>query len=186
METLASRSRHCQNHIDMIARFMFIENLPASFSGNYLQHVGYRHQRRSLSHSPRSTSNQASSSLPGQHNEPPVSVPKIPLCERPPAHSTQLTSLLAWRERAAQRATLAGTKWAATGEADAPSVEDLHTELSWLLDDAVAGVVDSSSAAWQQKTWREVERAEAGSAAVVGAAEIYLRESLEELGTLRI
>jgi hypothetical protein len=158
-------------------------SLPESFSGNNVQHLSYRHHRRSIFHSHlplRSTSNQASSLLPGQNSESSATVPKIPLCERPPAHSVQLTSLLAWRERAAQRATLAGNRWAAAGEADAPSVEDLHTELSWLLDDAVAGVIDSSSAAWQQKSWREIQRTE--SAVVVGAAEIYLKESLEELG----
>jgi hypothetical protein len=82
---------------------------------------------------------------------------------------------------ASQRATFAGTKWEAAGEADAPSVEDLHTELSWLLDDVVAGVRESPSATWQQKSWRDIERVEA--AAEVAVAEMHLRESLEKLGT---
>jgi hypothetical protein len=183
METLASRSKHCHGHMEIIARFMHFGRSPIIFPGNsQMQHVNYRsHQHRHFfsHHLSRSTSNQSSSMITEQTNEP-VIVPRIPLCERAPTHSTQLTSLLTWRESAAQRATLAGSRWAAAGEADAPSVEDLHTELAWLLDDAVAGVRDSASAAWQQKSWREIERAESG--AVVGASEIYLRESLEELG----
>ncbi len=183
MEALASRSRHCHNHVEMLTRFMSLGALPTTtFSGSTnLPHLSYRPHRSFSLHMPRSSSTQGSTLTPDQISNESVVVPKIPLCERTPAHSAQLTSLLAWREKAAQSATLAGTKWAAAGEADAPSVEDLHTELSWLLDDVVAGLRESSSAAWQQKSWRDIERAEAGPS--MGAAEINLRESLEELGT---
>jgi hypothetical protein len=186
METLASRSRHCNNHANLLIRFMGLGALPASVLGSNVQHGGYRHWHfcRSLSHHPprsSSSDNQTSNTLRTEkHTDEPI-VPQIPLCERSPAHSTQLISLLAWREMASQRATFAGTKWEAAGEADAPSVEDLHTELSWLLDDVVAGVRESPSATWQQKSWRDIERVEA--AAEVAVAEMHLRESLEKLGT---
>ena len=164
---------------------MFFGGVPTTFSST-IQPVGYRHVQRQLHLRPASSSSQPSPLLTEKDNEEPVIIPKVPLCERPPAYSAQLASVLAWREDAVQQAALAGTKWAAAGEADAPSVEDLHTELSWLLDDSVAGVRTSSSAAWQQKSWRDIERTEAvaGAKEAEGAAEIHLRESLEELGTL--
>ena len=106
--------------------------------------------------------------------------PKIPLCERAPAHITQLTSLLEWRERAAERATSAATGWA--GEQDAPSAEDLQTELSWLLDDAVAGLRMSEAAPWQPQSWLDIEK-KVGAPPPTTTTEIHLREPLKELGT---
>lgn len=111
--------------------------------------------------------------------------PLHPLCERPPAHVAQLTSLLAWRDAAASRAAAAGAAWA--GESDAPSVDDLATELSWLLDDAVAGLRPQGASIWQAKAWREIERGEAREdAAAAAALEVSLRESVEGLGGLVI
>lgn len=192
MEALASRSRNCHTHVETIRRLMFFGGSSATFSAP-IQHVSshrHLHHRTSFLSPASSSSYQGSTSVISEHDNEPIIIPRIPLCERPPAHSAQLTSLLAWRELATQRATLAGTQWAAAGEADAPSVEDLHTELSWLLDDVVAGVRTSPSAAWQQKSWREIERVEAAAVGAAsggcGAAEIHLRESLEGLGRCRL
>ena len=111
-------------------------------------------------------------------------VPQIPLCERQAAHTTQLTNLLTWRDQAAQRAAAVGSSW--SNEPDAPSVEDLHTELSWLLDDTVVGVKSPGDTTWQQKSWRDIERSLRLKGEPSGDAEISLREPIEELGRLGI
>lgn len=106
--------------------------------------------------------------------------PQLPLCERPPAYVTQLATLLTWRNSASQQAALAGAAW--VDEPDAPSVEDLDTELSWLLDDAVVGVRSPGDDEWQQQSWRDVERSLRLRGEPGKETEVSLREPLEELG----
>jgi hypothetical protein len=107
--------------------------------------------------------------------------PLLPLCERPAIHVAQLTSLLAWRDAAASRAAAAGARW--DGEPDAPTAEDLQTELVWLLDDAVAGLRPQGNDAWKAKAWRDIERGEAEEGS--DALEVNLRESVEGLGRFK-
>jgi len=113
--------------------------------------------------------------------------PKIPLCQRPPSHTSALGTLLVWRAEAAELASSAGKSW--EGDKDAPSVEDLQTELSWLLDDAVADISFKGDPA-PERTWRDLERQIAvhpdgqGTVAVSNEEDytLNLRESIEYLG----
>ncbi|KAL4420380.1 hypothetical protein ABPG77_002320 [Micractinium sp. CCAP 211/92] len=81
--------------------------------------------------------------------------PAIPLCERPAEHTAPLADLLAWREAAEQQVAAVGTSW--EREDDGPSVEDLQTELGWLLDDALAAMARPGGD-WRPTSWRQLER----------------------------
>lgn len=110
----------------------------------------------------------------------PNQAPNVPLCERPPTHAAQLKTLLEWQEGAARRASLAEAQW--QNKKDAPCVEDLKTELSWLLDDAVAGIRRTQQP-WEARAWRDIER-QLSTKDIMNASqvEVQLRESLDELG----
>ena len=124
------------------------------------------------------------SSSPSSAPPPSPQPPRIPLCERPPSYITQIATLLDWREQAADRASDVGATW--QGQQDAPSVEDLHTELSWLLDDTVVGMRQAPEDPWKVTTWRDLEKqiqySTSTSSRLPPATEVYLRESLEDLG----
>jgi len=113
--------------------------------------------------------------------------PRLPLCERPATCLVQLTSLLAWRDRAALTAASAGSSWAE--EDDGPSPEDLRTELSWLLDDAVAAISrggEGTAAEWHQESWRDIERGlRSEPHGAFNTWAVRLREPLDELGEFR-
>jgi hypothetical protein len=113
------------------------------------------------------------------HNAP--TGPRIPLCDRAPTHAAQLAALLAWQRHALDRLSSIGDAWVVQDEG--PCQKDLETELSWLLDDAVAAVVDETGAPPQAVTWRRLERElHSGTLMLSGTCTIQLRESLEGLG----
>lgn len=104
--------------------------------------------------------------------------PQLPLCLRQTLHSTPLQTLLEWKSEACHRAVLESASW--KNMKDMPTMEDLETELAWLLDDCVAAVKFLPDGVWNSTSWRELERRlqsydDAG-------AEVQLRESLEKLG----
>ena len=116
--------------------------------------------------------------------------PRLPLAERPPEHSAPLQSVLAWRQAALEAVAAVGDSWAAAD--GGPSGADLQTELSWLLDDAVAGVSSGSGGSggdggWQNATWRALER-DAASGPDSGGGDgrrlVRLREPLPALEAL--
>ncbi|GAB4817952.1 hypothetical protein N2152v2_004998 [Parachlorella kessleri] len=90
---------------------------------------------------------------PGQ--APLLQPPQVPLCQRVPEHTAQLASLLSWHEQALAAVRAVGDTWAR--EEGGPSQADLETELSWLLDDAVAGLITAVGDA-RQVSWRWIER----------------------------
>ncbi|KAL4430761.1 hypothetical protein ABPG75_006017 [Micractinium tetrahymenae] len=110
--------------------------------------------------------------------------PATPLCERPAEHTAPLADLLAWREAAEQQVAAVGISW--EQEDDGPSVEDLQTELSWLLDDALAAMARPGGN-WRPTSWRQLERDLRLRAPLREAACQYLvqlREPLEALEAL--
>ncbi|PRW58532.1 hemK methyltransferase family member 1 [Chlorella sorokiniana] len=111
--------------------------------------------------------------------------PVLPLCERPAQHAVPLTDLLAWRDAAQQQAEAVGDSWLAS-DPDGPTTEDLQTELSWLLDDALAALA-RPGADWRPATWQQVERDLRRGGPLADAACQYmvqLREPLEALEAL--
>lgn len=105
----------------------------------------------------------------------------LPLCERHGRHEVPLASLLQWRATALQRASEVGESW--TQQDDGPSQEDLVTELSWLLDDAVAEEATGGVGAGAGVSWRQLERElRMDSDRGVEGRLVVLREGLEYLG----
>lgn len=79
-----------------------------------------------------------------------------------------------------EAATTVGSTW--IGEEDAPSVEDLHTELSWLLDDAVVSIACDGGEGGSG--WRDAERRllQRSPPEHLESCVVTMREGLEELG----
>lgn len=70
-----------------------------------------------------------------------------------------------------------------------PSPTAHQTELSWLLDDALAGIAQQPGGAWRPATWQQVERDLRARGPLADAAareqcSVQLREPLEALGEL--
>jgi hypothetical protein len=113
--------------------------------------------------------------------------PETPLSERSAIHAVPLTSLLTWRDTAAQRAATVGSSWVEID--DGPTQEDLETELRWLLDDAVAYLRrdnghdnDSDPPAWAATRWRDLEReVKAAMPQQLMGWDVRLRASLQSL-----
>ena len=104
--------------------------------------------------------------------------PQLPLCLRQTLHSVPLQYLLEWKSEACHRAVLESASW--KNMKDMPTMEDLETELAWLLDDCVAAVKFLPDGGWNSTSWRELERRL--KLYDGGGAEVQLRESLEKLG----
>lgn len=107
--------------------------------------------------------------------------PKTPLCERKPIHTTRLAGLISWHRDALTRIAFIGDAWMI--QDDGPSQEDLETELSWLLDDSVAALIDETGAPERSITWRSLERdIKTGALLLPDSCTIKLREPLANLG----
>jgi hypothetical protein len=104
--------------------------------------------------------------------------PQLPLCLRQTLHSVPLQSLLEWKSEASHRAVLESASW--KNMKDMPTMEDLETELAWLLDDCVVAVKFLPDGGWNSTSWRELERRL--QSYDDGGIEVQLRESLEKLG----
>ena len=129
--------------------------------------------RRSRIHGPLRTmsSSQASCETPNE-----LRFSRVPLVERSGKHISTTTEVLMWRQWARAHAAL--KKLDKSGLDDLPSLTSLHTEIDWIVGDAIAAtrpqVQGQRQSVWAKRVLIQVHE-------IPPEHDILLRESLPEL-----
>ena len=101
----------------------------------------------------------------------------VPLAERDGKVVASATQVLEWREWARARAAANEGSRCDTSDDGSPTIENLFTEVDWIVEDAVAGISDAQSGG--DGAWRDMGQLLAGHGLPRGG-QVLLREDLDE------
>ena len=114
----------------------------------------------------------------------------VPLAERTGKVVASARQVLEWRDWARARAASEGSRGEYNTEDGSPSLENLFTEVDWIVEDAVAGISDADDddddackLGVDGVAWRDMGRLLEGHGLPHGS-QVLLREDLEELRSM--
>lgn len=112
-----------------------------------------------------------------------ASQPQIPLSERPSTFITSFSMIKKWYGQAEERLAEVGNSLAEDG---GPLRKELHTELDWLVEDAIGQMKLSSqkNEEWEPAKWDKISSALCGTDVGDQVGQVKLRIPLLQLGTI--
>lgn len=111
-----------------------------------------------------------------------ASQPQIPLSERPATIITSFSMIKKWYGQAEERLAEVGNSLAEDG---GPLRKELHTELDWLVEDAIGQMkmCTQESEEWKPAKWDQISSELSGADTDDHVRQVKLRISLLQLGT---